>query len=69
MTPTPRIPVSSAKFMRRTLSKNDRSEDADPVMTYERYQCAATEACGKEARLLFFLEDVRKTLVRLLRDA
>jgi hypothetical protein len=38
------------------------------TMTWERYQCAATEACGKPALLLFFLEDVRKKLVRLLRD-
>jgi hypothetical protein len=37
-------------------------------MRWERYQCAATEACGKQVILLFFLEDVRKNLVRLLRD-
>jgi hypothetical protein len=33
-----------------------------------RYQRAAMEACGKPAILLFFLEDVRKKLARLLRD-
>jgi hypothetical protein len=37
-------------------------------MRWERYQWAATEACGKQALLLFFLEDVRKKWVRFLRD-